>query len=245
MNDLDDRSMKSDSSNVASMDETLYEEDDEGANKNFTVESNGMLHELGSGEIDIVGDFNWSIEEGNMVPSVAICDKNEVQNVSLAESTVTFDKLSPIHSIVSVKSGRIDEIHGPYHNLSILEIIHKLYQRLNWPHNGILLGKCPQDADNGFDTDLNRHEDDGEFVYCVPNESCKSSYVNPYDLGVISAKKVKKHDVYYTVSATYVSKVCLLLTNEYVCLLTLDVLPSRISIFFLVIIVCLSEGKKC
>lgn len=205
MNDLNDRNIKNNSNNVVSMDEARCKEGDGNANKNFTAESSNMLHELGIGEIDIAG---WSKGEGNMVPGVAICDKNEVQIVSLAESRVTFDELSPIHSNVSVKSPRIDEIHGPYQNLSILEIIHKLYGRLNWPNNGILEGKCPQDADNGIDADLIRLEDDGEFVYCVPNESCTSSYVNPYDLGVISAKKVKKHNLYYTVSATYVSKVC-------------------------------------
>ena len=214
VSDLDDRNIKSNSSNVVSMDEALYREGDEDANKNFTVESNDMLHEFGSEGIDIACDFSWSKEEVNMVDGVAICDKKEVQNVSLAECTVTFDKLSPIHSNVSGKSPCIDEIHSSYNNLSILEIIHKLYERLNWPNNGILLGKCPQDVDNRIDTDLNRREDDGEFVYCVPNETCTGSYVNPYDLVVISAKKVKKHSVYYTVSATYVSKVCLLLINE-------------------------------
>ena len=96
-----------------------------------------------------------------------------------------------------------------YQSMSILDIIYTLCKRLNWPCEQILQGDCPLDDDNSIDTMFARHIDDGEFVYCIPRDyfSLNGERYNPYDLVYVDAQKAQQCDTFYTVSATYVTKV--------------------------------------
>ena len=94
-------------------------------------------------------------------------------------------------------------------NNSILEIINFLFLRLNWPNTGILDGEFPNNK-KGIDSKVPILEDDGEFVYCIPSYCHISGRINPYDLVKVLPKQIHEYKVYYTVSATYVTKVYLI-----------------------------------
>lgn len=82
-----------------------------------------------------------------------------------------------------------------------------MYCRLNWPSRGILEGEIPKTKQEFCDTKTEYMEDDGEFVYCVPRNNDLGGRYNPYDLVQITPKKVVSYSTYYTISASYVSKV--------------------------------------
>ena len=95
-----------------------------------------------------------------------------------------------------------------YKNSPILKIIHKLFERLGWPSNGILDGKIPKVNPNSIDTQIESREDDGEFVYCLlRNPDFLNPLHDPYDLIPATVYGILKVNVYFTISATYVSKV--------------------------------------
>ena len=96
-----------------------------------------------------------------------------------------------------------------YKDMSILEIIHTLCKRLNWPCEGILQGECPKDTEDGIDTQVVRLSDDGEFVYCIPRSYIRfnGARYDPYDLMYVTAIHAQQYHIYYTASATYISKV--------------------------------------
>lgn len=51
-------------------------------------------------------------------------------------------------------------------------------------------------------------EDDGEFFYCLPkNEDKLKAQYNPYDLQVVSANVALSKQMYFTISASYVTMV--------------------------------------
>ena len=90
----------------------------------------------------------------------------------------------------------------------ILKIIHNLFERLGWPNNGILDGRIPKANPNSIDTQNVVKEDDGEFVYCLlRNPDFLSPLYDPYDLILTTAHDILKVDEYFTISATYVSRV--------------------------------------
>ena len=62
---------------------------------------------------------------------------------------------------------------------------------------------------------VSRAEDDGEFVNCLlRHDPCSQEFVyNPYELRIVSPTEAKKAGVYYTVSASAVSQVRILLLN--------------------------------
>lgn len=52
------------------------------------------------------------------------------------------------------------------------------------------------------------HQDDGEYVYCLirSREDPKAPY-NPYDLQVVPANAARQSKEYWTITASFVSKV--------------------------------------
>lgn len=51
-------------------------------------------------------------------------------------------------------------------------------------------------------------EDDGKFFYCLPkNEDNLKAQYNPYDLHVVSANVALSKQMYFTISASYVTMV--------------------------------------
>jgi hypothetical protein len=53
-------------------------------------------------------------------------------------------------------------------------------------------------------------QDDGDFVYCLPrNRVNKRSRYDPYDLQVVSPNESRSEKVYWTVSASFVTRVSL------------------------------------
>ena len=97
-----------------------------------------------------------------------------------------------------------------YSSCTILEIIYALRKRLNWPCEGILEGECPK-LDDDEDGKVDKKpilEDDGDFVYCLPRNFGNAAVrYEPYDLCFLDSKKARTLDVYFTVSASFVSKV--------------------------------------
>ena len=51
-------------------------------------------------------------------------------------------------------------------------------------------------------------EDDGEFLYCLPRQrkNPRARY-DPFDLQVVSANEAQKSDQYYTISASFITRV--------------------------------------
>lgn len=93
-----------------------------------------------------------------------------------------------------------------------MKIVHGLFERLGWPTNGILNGKIPKGNLNNIDTQIIAKEDDGEFVYCLlRNPDFLSPLYDPYDLILTTAHDVLQVDEYFTISATYVSRVSIFL----------------------------------
>lgn len=59
--------------------------------------------------------------------------------------------------------------------------------------------------DNEFHKSI---DDDGKFVYCLSRSDLKDNILySPYDLVIVSAKKAKSSEIYFTVSATNVVRV--------------------------------------
>lgn len=55
-------------------------------------------------------------------------------------------------------------------------------------------------------------QDDGDFVYCLPrNRTDKRGRYDPYDLQVVSPNESRSEKVYWTVSASFVTRVSNLL----------------------------------
>jgi hypothetical protein len=55
-------------------------------------------------------------------------------------------------------------------------------------------------------------EDDGQFVYCLSKSDIKLNMLYaPYDLRIVNAGEVKNANVYFTVTATNITKVILYL----------------------------------
>nr|XP_051677372.1 dynein axonemal heavy chain 14 isoform X4 [Oryctolagus cuniculus] len=50
-------------------------------------------------------------------------------------------------------------------------------------------------------------EDDGEFVYCLPRAHPSNALYNPYDLQVVSAYKARENKEFWTISASFVTKI--------------------------------------
>lgn len=51
-------------------------------------------------------------------------------------------------------------------------------------------------------------EDDGEFLYCLPKDrKNKRARYMPYDLQVVSANEARQQPIYWTISASYVTRV--------------------------------------
>ena len=92
----------------------------------------------------------------------------------------------------------------------ILQVIYKLRKRLGWPSEGIQFGEQPNEPET-IDTMKKVLDDDGEFLYCLPEHHGKlKARYNPYNLKVVQAEVVKSCSEYYTVSASYVTQVRLL-----------------------------------
>lgn len=53
-------------------------------------------------------------------------------------------------------------------------------------------------------------EDDGEFLYCLPRQrkNPRARY-DPFDLQVVSPNEAQKSDQYYTISASFITRVIL------------------------------------
>lgn len=51
-------------------------------------------------------------------------------------------------------------------------------------------------------------EDDGEFLYCLPRQrkNPRARY-DPFDLQVVSPNEAQKSDQYYTISASFITRV--------------------------------------
>ena len=91
----------------------------------------------------------------------------------------------------------------------VLWVIYNLRKRLGWSHEGIESGEQPV-AKETIDTTVKEYADDGKFRYCIErgyNEP-KARY-NPYDLVVTTVDVVKNCRTYWTVSATYITMVCI------------------------------------
>ncbi len=84
-------------------------------------------------------------------------------------------------------------------------------QRLQWPCEGIQHGKSPVQIKT-IDTLKQERTDDGKFVYCLDRSVGRlEARYNPYDLVVATPTEIKSTARYFTVTATYVTVVSLLL----------------------------------
>lgn len=58
-------------------------------------------------------------------------------------------------------------------------------------------------------------EDDGEFLYCLPRQrkNPRARY-DPFDLQVVSPNEAQKSDQYYTISASFITRVILFVASK-------------------------------
>lgn len=58
-------------------------------------------------------------------------------------------------------------------------------------------------------------EDDGEFLYCLPRQrkNPRARY-DPFDLQVVSPNEAQKSDQYYTISASFITRVNLFVASK-------------------------------
>lgn len=57
-------------------------------------------------------------------------------------------------------------------------------------------------------------EDDGEFLYCLPRQrkNPRARY-DPFDLQVVSPNEAQKSDQYYTISASFITRVIIFVAS--------------------------------
>ncbi|XP_057306685.1 uncharacterized protein LOC130644915 [Hydractinia symbiolongicarpus] len=141
--------------------------------------------------------------------NILLKQKQKAKDDSISDLLIQSEKFSS-HSITGEMQTKSKFTgNNLYQNHSVLEVIHALFKRLNWPCDGILSGGIPADFAKCIDTMITKREDDGEFVYFVARDYfCNTARYNPYDLIFITPKEAQKCDLYYTVSASYVSKIC-------------------------------------
>lgn len=95
----------------------------------------------------------------------------------------------------------------------VFQILYKFYKRLGWPTDGLLQGKIQKKDDKSIDTQIKICQDDGEFVYCLLRYGgLKNPKYDPYDLVPVSSNEIQKNKLYYTISASYITKVYVLST---------------------------------
>ncbi|KAK7488391.1 hypothetical protein BaRGS_00020365, partial [Batillaria attramentaria] len=98
-------------------------------------------------------------------------------------------------------------------NDSVYDNLMEMRERLGWvtkiPRHG---PDCKKDMHKLSDIPLDEKEtllakeDDGQFLYCLPrNRGHPRARYDPYDLQVVSANTARKHSVYWTVTASYIT----------------------------------------
>ncbi|XP_075719503.1 dynein axonemal heavy chain 14 isoform X3 [Rhinoderma darwinii] len=105
---------------------------------------------------------------------------------------------------------RTDTSHRNANDNSVMSHIHKARAGLGWKTPGLQLERDISKA-NKYKRLLKENtlikEDTGEFIYCLPrSEGLPTARYDPYDLQVVPASTAVQCDVYWTVSASYVSK---------------------------------------
>ncbi|KAL4237693.1 Dynein heavy chain 14 [Mactra antiquata] len=99
-------------------------------------------------------------------------------------------------------------------NDDVMHHVYKLRERLGWkteiprhaPGCKESMEKLKDIPDNTKDTDIK--QDDGDFVYCLPrNRNDRRGRYEPYDLQVVSPNESRAEKVYWTVSASFVTRV--------------------------------------
>ena len=92
----------------------------------------------------------------------------------------------------------------------VFAIVYKLRKRLGWLCEGIQFGKIAAQKKT-INTMQKEYPDDGKFVYFIDRNCDRlEARYNPYDLIVASNESIRTTSRYFTVSATYVTMVKLI-----------------------------------
>lgn len=91
----------------------------------------------------------------------------------------------------------------------------KLGWNIKLPVNGSGIHHCMDHYEDRLDTDLRKTlDDDGQFRYCLCISDVKENILySPYELRVTSVDETRKYPIYYTVSASYTTKVMYFFIN--------------------------------
>lgn len=162
-----------------------------------------------TGEIPITEKRDWP-QSGSRPPSGS---QKGPRPSSGRKYVAAAPRKDPITVLMHLKKNKYDD--SVPENDDVLYHVKTFRERLGWkidlprhaPGCKATMEKLKDNPDDEMDTG-SMSQDDGEFVYCLPrNRKDPKARYDPYDLQVVSPNESRSQKVYWTVSASFVSRV--------------------------------------